>query len=260
MTQTLIALDKVRVGFPVPTAARDRSILGAVAKTASFGRLTASKKDGLTRVQALNGITLKVCANDKIGLVGGNGAGKSTLLRVLAGVLPPTQGSIRWNCSPQALLALGAGLEHDKTGLENLRMLAHLNGYFGAAHTQLVEEAGEFSELGGYLHMPVRTYSSGMMARLGFAIATSGDPDVLVIDEIIGAGDAAFIQKATQRMRDLCDRAGAIVLASHSHDILRDICTTGVWMDAGRVRAYGPLDEVIAAYEGRATTVEVAAE
>lgn len=241
----LIEARSVSFTYPVQGGPRTRSLVGTAARMMSFGAIGSA---GPPRIRALSDISLTVQPGDKIGLIGGNGAGKSTLLRLLAGTLSPTRGEIRHGGRVQSLLALGGGIDPEQTGRENLALIALLLGHEGAARQAAVAEAGEASGLGAYLDLPVRTYSAGMQARLGFAIATTGDPDVLVIDEAIGAGDASFIGRAMHRLQGLCERAGAFILASHSLDHLRNTCTTGLWLNRGRIEMLGPINEVALAY------------
>jgi ABC-type polysaccharide/polyol phosphate transport system ATPase subunit/2-polyprenyl-3-methyl-5-hydroxy-6-metoxy-1,4-benzoquinol methylase len=246
MTTPIIKLHNASVVFPGTGDMRQRSWLGATANALSFGKI--GNGASAIGIQALRNISLEIMPEERVALIGGNGAGKSTLMRVLAGVLRPTSGKADVNGRVQSLLSLGAGVEMDRTGHENLVMIARLMGFQGATCGELIREAGEFSDLGQYLNMPVRTYSSGMLARLGFVIATAGNPNLLIVDEAIGAGDAAFIGKATQRMLDLCDRSGAFVMASHSMEFLKQCCTRAVWLNSGTLVQDGPINDVVENY------------
>ncbi len=246
-----IDLRSVTVAYPVVVSARQQSAFAAVAQTFSFGRL-ARETTGGKYVVALQGLTLDVPNGTRLGLIGRNGSGKSTLLKTMAGIIHPTRGSVDIEGRIGCLLGLGAGLDPEKTGLDNLRLVARLHGLKGARLESAIEEAAEFTELGPFLNMPTRTYSSGMTARLAFAIATAHQSDLLLIDEVIGTGDAHFVHKAINRVKTLCAESGIVVLASHSSDIMREFCDEAAWLDSGRLMMRGGVDEVFSEY-ARAT-------
>jgi ABC-2 type transport system ATP-binding protein/lipopolysaccharide transport system ATP-binding protein len=199
-------------------------------------------------VRALDAINLDIRTSDRIALIGENGAGKTTLLKVLAGIYEPTGGTIECEGAVSGLLGASVGLDPEATGYENIV----LRGMFMNVHPKemkaRVAEIADFTELGLYLDMPVRTYSSGMMVRLSFAIATSIHPEILLLDEWLGAGDASFLQKAQKRMSEFVNRSSILVLASHSMPLLETWCNRGILLHEGRIKAAGPLKEVIAAY------------
>jgi len=245
-------LNDVTVAYPVNITARQQSIFAhAVDKMSSFGRL--AKSSSQTFVLALNGVNLQVQEGARIGLVGRNGSGKSTLLKTMAGIITPRSGVRKTFGSIGCVLNMGSGLEGDRSGIDNLKLIARLYGLDGPEYHRAVEDAADFTELGPYLNFPVRTYSSGMTARLCFAIATARHADIMLIDEVIGTGDAQFVAKAVKRVKDICAKSGAVVIASHSHDVLRDFCDDVVWMDAGKVRESGKLSDVWPAYSNQAT-------
>jgi lipopolysaccharide transport system ATP-binding protein len=198
---------------------------------------------------ALKDVSLEVEEGQRIGIVGPNGAGKTTLLRIISGNLPPTSGAVTVNGSVSAMLSLTSFLNPNDTGLENIRFNLILNDTPRSKIAELTEEIVDFTELGAFIHAPVRTYSSGMHARLAFAISTAVTPDILIVDEVLGAGDAYFVGKATQRMIELCDAGRALLFVSHSTSAVKMLCDVAVWMDAGAIRETGPVEEVLRHYE-----------
>jgi ABC-type polysaccharide/polyol phosphate transport system ATPase subunit len=199
-------------------------------------------------VRALDGIDLKLRDGDRIGIIGHNGAGKSTLLRLLAGVYPPTSGDRVVDGRVSSLFDITLGFELESTGWENINYRSFLMGETPKSIAPKKQEIADFSELGDFLNMPVRYYSAGMLVRLAFAISTAIDPEILLIDEVFGVGDLAFQQKAKVRMDRMMQTASIMAMVSHDMDILSQICTTGVWMDHGKVKLVGPMREVIRDY------------
>jgi lipopolysaccharide transport system ATP-binding protein len=199
-------------------------------------------------VEALKGVTFEVHDGERLGVIGHNGAGKSTLLRALAGVYKPTSGECRIDGHVSSLFELQLGFEHDATGRENIRYRGYLQRETPASITVKMKSIEEFTELGDALDMPIKYYSSGMLVRLAFAIATSVNPEVLLIDEVLAAGDMAFQEKARARMRELMDRAKAMVLVSHDMTTVGKTCDRVLWLHQGEVRHIGPPAETIAAY------------
>jgi ABC-type polysaccharide/polyol phosphate transport system ATPase subunit len=182
-------------------------------------------------------------------VLGANGAGKSTLLRALAGILPPTKGRIEVNGRVSTLLALGVGFNAQLTGRENVVLGGLAAGLSRDQIALRYEVISAFAELDDRMDMPMRTYSSGMYARLAFAVAVHMDPDILLIDEALSAGDAKFKRKATNKMKELCANARTLVLVSHGMGSIRELCTEAIWLDKGHVIERGAPDEVINAYE-----------
>lgn len=198
---------------------------------------------------ALRNISLTVNEGDRIGIVGANGAGKSTLLKIITGNLAATSGQVQVNGSLSSMLSLTSFLNDRETGLENIRSNLSLMGVGEREIPHLLEEIIDFTELGSFIHSPVHTYSSGMNARLAFAISTALTPDVLIVDEVLGVGDGYFVGKATERMMELCRRGRALLYVSHSLNTLQMLCTQAIWLDKGVVRMAGPVDHVVKAYE-----------
>jgi ABC-type polysaccharide/polyol phosphate transport system ATPase subunit len=245
-----VLLESVTLDYPI-YGGHSRSFRNAI-----FGRTGGLiRRDGehpsRLLVRALEDISFRLEHGDRLGLIGHNGAGKSTLLRVLAGVYAPVSGKIAVEGSISPLFISAPGLDGDDTGYENIRTVGMYLGMSNAEIARKLPEIIEFCELGDYLALPVRTYSAGMMTRLGFAIATAIDPDILLLDEGLATGDARFAQRAEQRMAELIKRSSILVLASHSNAMIRDMCNKGALMEAGRIVQFGPVDEVIDEYQRR---------
>lgn len=205
-----------------------------------------------TVVNALNDISLRVEHGERIGLIGTNGAGKSTLLRVLAGIYEPTLGEIAVDGRVSALLNIGIGADPDATGYENILLRGLYMGMHPDEIKELAPSIAEFSELGEFLDVPVRKYSAGMSMRLSFAIATALEPDILLMDEWIMAGDRNFLAKARERVDSFVSRSQILVLASHSPQILAQWCTRLIWMDRGTIVMDGETNSVLKQYEAGA--------
>lgn len=242
-----ISLTEIEVSYPVYTTLRQRSLLGAAAHRASFGRI-ARDVGNVTVVKALNGLTIDLKPGDRLALVGRNGAGKTTLLKLCAGLILPDAGRSEIEGTRASIFNLTAGMDPDKSGLENIEMVGQLLGVPRNRREALREDVIEFTELGEFIGLPVRTYSSGMAVRLAFALATSVERDILVVDEAIGAGDALFLKKAAQRVRALFDRAKILILATHSGEIASRLCNQAVWLDGGRAVMTGEPAAVWDAY------------
>lgn len=212
------------------------------------GEILSGASSSVTLVQALRGITFELNPGDRLAIVGHNGAGKTTLLRVLAGIYYPTMGSIECVGRRMPLTDIGVGQDDEATGYEMIFIRGLMLGLKTAEIEAKIDEIAEFSELGEFLHLPIRTYSSGMTVRLFFSIATSIAADIILMDEWLAAGDEAFRAKADARLKALVDKAHIIVMASHSRDALKRICTRGILLEAGRIKRMGTLDEVFKAY------------
>lgn len=242
-----ILLRGVSVEFQIYSADSRSLKKQLLSRPGRAGRL--QDQGGHIVVRALDNVDLELQRGDRLALVGRNGAGKTTLLRVLAGVYEPNHGLAEFDGRVTPLFDIGLGIEPDATGLENIFLRGALLGLRKRELERIVPDVAEFTELGDYLHMPVRTYSSGMALRLAFGISTAVSPEILLMDEFITVGDEAFMRKAGERMTRLVNRAAIIVLASHSADILARLCNKALWLDAGRVRAMGSLGEVLAKYQ-----------
>ncbi|MCX4093837.1 ABC transporter ATP-binding protein [Nocardia sp. alder85J] len=201
-------------------------------------------------VEALREITMSLREGDRIGLVGHNGAGKSTLLRLLAGIYEPTRGSARIQGRVAPVFDLGVGMDPEISGYENIVIRGLFLGQTRKQMLAKIDEIAEFTELGDYLAMPLRTYSTGMRVRLAMGVVTSIDPEILLLDEGIGAVDAEFMKKARIRLQKLVARSGILVFASHSNEFLAQLCDRALWIDHGHVRMSGGIEDVVRAYEG----------
>lgn len=208
-------------------------------------------------VTALRGINLSVAAGDRIALIGGNGAGKSTLLRVLAGTIEPCTGIVKRKGKVSSLLDMSMGLDPEATGIENIIVRSVILGATFSEAKSRVKAIEEFSELGEFLNFPLRTYSTGMMLRLSFAIATSAQPEILILDEMIGTGDAKFSAKARVRLNEFISSSNIMVLATHNLASAKQFCNRGIVMGKGAILSDAPIEEAIEFYgrEGSADVV-----
>lgn len=208
---------------------------------------------------ALKDVSFTIGKGERIGIVGSNGAGKSTLLRLLARIYPPTSGhvAIRGNVAP--LIEMGAGFNPELSGAENIMLNGAMLGFSKKQMQKRVEGVWEFTGLREFADLPLKYYSSGMYTRLAFGIATEIDPDILMIDESLGAGDAAFVEKARARILGLLNRSNVVIIVSHDLETLRSMCNRGIWMNKGQVAADGPIDDVIHQYLSHAAATAGAA-
>lgn len=221
---------------------------------AALGRRLASERGGV----ALNGLTLSFRQGERVGIIGRNGAGKSTLLQMLAGVTEPTSGTLTIAGKVTAVLTLGVGLRDDLSGRENVYLDGEAQGKSRADMSEDVNAIVEFSELGKFIDLPVRTYSTGMKARLAFAMITQIKPEILIIDEALSVGDAAFAAKAGRRIAELCAKGAIVLIVSHSMQSIRDLCNRCIWLDAGQLVMDGGPDEVTRAYLEKVRTEDEA--
>jgi len=240
-----ITLSNVGVDIPIYDVSRASLRKALIGRTVG-GRFGESGSHVI--VGALKNIDFEAHDGDRIALVGDNGSGKSTLLRVISRVYPPTSGvvSIVGNVSPMFDATLGMSM--DATGLENIQIAGTIWGMTPSQIRNSVDDIASFTELGEYLNVPIRTYSNGMMLRLAFAIATVREPEILLIDEIIGVGDAGFFEKAFARLRQLVERSRILIVAAHADDILRRLCNKAAWLSHGSLVAYADIETVLAAY------------
>ena len=208
----------------------------------------ASGSLGRDEFWALQGVTFALRRGEVLAVVGGNGSGKSTLLLTIANVLRADAGVLTTYGRSPTLLTLGAGFQQDLTGRENIWLNAAYLGFGRAKTEQHLEAIIDFSELGQFIEAPVSTYSTGMRARLGFSIAVHLDPQILLLDEVLGVGDPSFKRKSRKKMDDLMERADAIVVVSHSVRFVNDVATKVLWLDRGRLRAFGEPEEIMAEY------------
>jgi len=209
---------------------------------------TIQRRIGHEEFWALQDVNLEVRPKEVFGIVGRNGAGKSTLLRVIAGVFKPTRGRVRVQGRIAPLLELGAGFHHELTGRENIFLNGALLGYSKAEMQQRVDEILDFAEIDDFIDAPVRTYSTGMVARLGFSVATSIRPDVLIVDEVLSVGDAPFQEKCKARIESFRRQGTCILLVAHSLPVITEVCDRAIWLSHGEVRATGTSESVARQY------------
>lgn len=201
------------------------------------------------KLWAIDGVSLTVSDGEVLAIVGPNGAGKSTLMKLLARVLPPTGGRVvvRGNVAP--MIELGAGFNLELTGRENIVMYGSLLGRSPQQMRDKADEIAHWADLDGFIDVPLRSYSSGMLARLGFSVATDTEPQVLLVDEVLSVGDAAFQQKSSERMRQMIDDGASVVLVTHNLESVKAIADRAIWLDHGRIVLEGDPEEIVSAYE-----------
>lgn len=243
-----IIFDNVAVDFPIYNAS-GRSLKKRLISVATGGQL-GSDPMGRVVVRALEGLSFTLRDGDRVGLLGHNGAGKSTLLRLLSGVYVPSQGSARIDGEIGSLIDISLGIDPEATGRENIYLRGALLGMNKAELAERLEEIIAFSELGDFIDMPLRTYSTGMHLRLAFAVSTTVRPQILLMDEWLAVGDENFKHKAEERMRTLVQSTNILVIASHSRDLILETCNRVLWLEHGKIRMDGPAAEVVAAYFG----------
>ncbi len=238
----LISLKDVDVEFNV-TSAMNKSL-----KSSAIQFLRGSRQKSKI-IHALQGVSITIQEGERVGLIGPNGAGKSTLLKVMARIYSPGGGAAQIEGHVCPLFEFVIGFEMEANGWDNIRTRALLLGMSAKEIEQKIEDIARFTDLGEFLDIPVRCYSSGMLLRLAFATSTAVDPEILLLDEVMAAGDAAFQEKAKKRMDNLLERASIVVFASHSLGSLPSFCERTIWIDHGRVMLDGPSSEIIQAYE-----------
>ena len=241
-----LKLENISVSFPVYHGG-SRSLKKQLLFRGSGGQLARDAYHRIT-VEALRNISLQFKAGDRVAVIGANGAGKTTLLRVMAGIYEPETGVITSRGRISPMFDVGLGIDSEISGYDNIRLRGLILGLSSGEIEDRMADIVEFTELGDYLDLPLRTYSSGMMTRLTFAVATCFAPEILLMDEWIMAGDGGFLAKAQRRVEAFVQRAGVMVLASHNNEVCRRWCNKAVWLDRGEVRAEGAIDEILDAY------------
>ncbi|EIG63508.1 ABC transporter ATP-binding protein [Bradyrhizobium sp. WSM1253] len=241
-----ITLQQVSVSFPIYHGG-SRSLKKHLLFRGTGGQIATDANDRIV-IEALKNVSFQARAGDRIALIGSNGAGKTTLLRAMAGIYEPISGEVISYGRVSPMFDIGLGIDGELSGYDNIRLRGMLLGLSASEIESYMPNIVEFTELGEYLDIPVRTYSSGMMTRLTFAVATCFAPEILLMDEWIMAGDASFLAKAQRRVESFVERASILVLASHSLDICRQWCTKAIWMDHGEVRMEAKLEAVLQAY------------
>ncbi len=221
-------------------------------------RFVRGKAKGLTTFRALDDVSFSVPKGSTFGLIGHNGSGKSTMLKLLAGVYRPTSGSITVDGRVSALLELGAGFHGELTGRENIRLNGAILGFSKRQIERSMDQIIEFADIGDFIDVPVKVYSSGMYVRLGFAVAVTMDPEILIVDEIIAVGDEEFQRKCFDYLFKLRRRGVTIALVTHSMGLARELCDDAIWLEHGHKRAIGPVDEVVSRYIAEVNREEAA--
>ncbi len=253
-----VSLASVTLEFPIydisSRSLRNRIVIDKVSQLITRGRVGVGgnvrhDQPGVVTVRALEDVSFTLSDGDRVGLVGHNGAGKTSLLRVVAGIYEPTVGDVLTDGRIMSLFNMMEGIATDATGLEMIRVRGSLLGLSDDEIEERIDEITEFCELGEYITMPVRTYSTGMLVRLAFAITTSVTSEILLMDEFIGTGDAAFLERAEARLRGFVERTSVLLVASHSTAIVRQWCNKAMLFERGRMIEFGPTDTVLAAYE-----------
>jgi ABC-type polysaccharide/polyol phosphate transport system ATPase subunit len=251
MTTAELTLENVNVSFPIYHGG-SRSLKKSLLFRGSGGHLASDASHRIV-VEALRNVSAQIRAGDRVALIGSNGAGKTTLLRVMAGIYEPVTGIVKSRGRISPMFDIGLGIDNEISGYENIRMRGLILGMTSQEIEQQMQDIVDFTELGDYLDIPVRTYSSGMMTRLTFAVATCFAPEILLMDEWIMAGDASFISKARHRIETFVAKASILVLASHSLETCRQFCNKALWMDQGIIKAAGPIDQILDQYHTATT-------
>jgi len=245
-----VAVDNVTIDFPIYGSSHRSLRQTLFARTGGLIRREGHRHKRVV-VRALDNISFELSHGERLGLIGHNGAGKSTLLKALAGVYWPDSGSIRIEGRISPLFVSAPGLDLEDSGYENIKTCGMFLGMSGEEIERKAPEIAEFCELGEYLELPVRTYSAGMITRLCFAIATAIDPDILLLDEGLAAGDARFAARAEDRMHGLIQRTRILVLASHSDALVKAMCNKAALMEKGQILAIGPVNQILDQYHDR---------
>lgn len=242
-----IDFQKVCVDFPIFNAT-NRSLKNTIIQSATGGRVDFGAKE--TIVRSLDNVSFKINPGDRVGLIGHNGAGKSTLLRVLSRVYVPTSGQAVIFGSIGSLVDISLGIDPEATGRENILLRGVLMGLKRSEVLSRIDEIIEFSELGNFIDVPVRTYSSGMHLRLAFSVSTIIRPEILVMDEWLSVGDDRFNQKAAKRLEEMVEHSQILVIASHSRQLVEQVCNRVLWFEHGKLIADGDSREISSAYWG----------
>ena len=212
-------------------------------------------KEKKTLFKATDNVSFKIYKGEKVGIIGFNGAGKSTLLKIISGVYTPDEGEVIINGNIAPLLSLGAGFDKNYSGKENVFLNGAILGYNEKFLKEKYDEILEFSELGEFINLPVKNYSSGMLSKLGFSIATIVEPDILILDEVLGVGDITFKKKSKEKLKSLMASNTTVLLVSHSINEIRSICDKAIWIEKGRVKAVGEVNNICNQYEEEAKNV-----
>jgi lipopolysaccharide transport system ATP-binding protein len=244
--QIRVDFNAVSVDFPIYSA-YGRSLKRSMLAITTGGMIGLSNEDRIS-VKALDNVSFSLRAGDKLGVIGHNGAGKTTLLRVAAGVYEPTAGAMETTGRVGGLYDLTLGMDMEATGYENIRVRGMLLGLTRKEIDAKTDGIAQFTELGDYLSLPIKTYSSGMLLRLGFAVTTSVDLDILLMDEWVSVGDESFQRKSELRLKELVGRSGILILTAHTLSLIEEVCNKCLWLEHGRVRQFGDTKLVLDHY------------
>lgn len=234
-----INLTNVSLHYPI-YGANSRSLKRALVDAATGGKLQNCQNKVV--VNALQNITFSLNKGDRLGLIGHNGAGKSTLLKVLAGIYEPQRGHIKVTGQISSLLDTQVGMQFEATGYENIKIRSLMLGLKKNDRHQIINDVDDFAELGNFMAMPVKTYSTGMTMRLAFGMSTATTPDILLLDEIIGTGDAHFMNKAPKRIEELVQKSNIVIISSHMSELIRKFCNKVLWLEHGTTKLFGGLE------------------
>ncbi|MGW7159266.1 ABC transporter ATP-binding protein [Paenibacillus taichungensis] len=251
MKEPLISTEKVGVIYKSSQKIKDLQNL-------SYDFLLRRNKDTDKEAWALKNVSFTAYPGDVIGIIGSNGAGKSTLCRVISGLIKPDSGSITLNAKVSALLALGTGFNQELTGRENIILNGMMLGYSHHQIKGLMKQIVEFAELGDFIDQPIKTYSSGMKARLGFSVAVAVESQILILDEVLSVGDKNFRQKANEKIKELVGKAGLVIIVSHSMDYVEKNCNKVLWIDKGELKAFGEPADIVERYKSTVKKIKKA--
>ena len=243
-----ISLKQASVVLPIFNSS-SRSLTNSLVSAATGGVLTA-QRGGHISIEALKNLDLEISNGDRLGIMGHNGSGKSTLLRLLSGIYEPSSGKIERSGSIASLVDISLGINAESTGRENIFLRGKLMGLSKKEIDEKIDEIIEFSELGDYINLPVRIYSSGMLLRLAFSVSTSITADILIMDEWLSVGDGAFAERASNRLRELVDSSEILVIASHTRSLIEETCNKVVWLEHGVIKKVGTVEEIVPQYFG----------
>lgn len=245
---TSITLDHVSIDYPIYDL-ESKYLRQNILHACSFGWLGKKNASIRVEVHALKNISFAIRDGERVGVIGLNGAGKTTLLQTIAGIYSPSSGTLTVEGKINALYNIGLGFDTNATGYENIMLRCLFMGMSKAQAAALIPAVEEFTELGDFLNLPIRTYSAGMQLKLAFAIATSIHPEILIMDEWIGAGDQAFQEKAKKRLQDVVDASSVLLLASHSEALIKDNCSKCLLLHKGEVVSFSDTDTAFAEYK-----------
>ncbi|KQZ29863.1 ABC transporter ATP-binding protein [Caulobacter sp. Root1472] len=237
MPEPILSARQLRLIYPV-FSLRARSLRNAVIASATGGRLLQDARN-VVHVQALDGVSFDLEEGDRMAIYGHNGSGKTTLLKVLAGIYEPTSGDLRVRGRVSSMIDIGHGMDTEATGIENIRIMSQFRGFSRKQIDEKIPEIVDFAELGNFIHLPVKTYSTGMVVRLMFAVSTCFEPEILILDEWLGAGDAGFMNKAAARMDQFVSRSRLVVVATHSTELIKRVCNKICVLDGGKIKYFG---------------------